>query len=715
MGKHDELMLLGGLYSILVRNQQVVAATVEDGEVKEVEEQQQEQERQRVDYNGMAHDNTEPEIVDDVQNVQLQIATVMPNASQLPTAAAVQVPPSVHTPKKRRLFGKGSVAPDSSSGHLPLADEIYQLSTWRLLTRLAVLLKPNALVILGAVLFSLVNGAIFPVFGYTMAKTMGVLVSYDGTDVSQYKKDIIKWAFCFVGVGVCSLFANFGEFSLILWSYESLVRRLRCSMIAAVLRQDVGWFDSEENSVGILTTKLAVDPPQVEGAAGVKIAFTAQSAASLIVGLVIGFAGCWQLAFVILAIMPFFSSCTYLKTKLELRQEAKIQKSYEVSGKVACEAIEAARTVAMLGRESKFLGLYKQALHAPIREGYKSSLYVSVCNALNSASSFVSCAVGYWYGARLIKQGKIGFNDMIQAQMGTMLGVMMFSMMNAAAPDFGKAKVALRSIFQLLDREPRIDISKGGSTLEEPIQTISFRNIDFQYPSRPGVQVLNNFSLEVQQGKTVALVGASGCGKSTIMGLIQRFYDPLAGQVFFNGAEIKTLDLTWLRNQIGIVSQEPVLFGTSIKENIARGLPGKKASMEDIIAVSKLANAHDFISSLPQGYDTEVGEKGLQLSGGQKQRIAIARALLRDPRILLLDEATSALDTESEKVVQAALDCARKGRTTIVVAHRLSTVQDADMIVAMAHGQVSEAGTHEELLARRGVYYNLARAQQLRM
>eukprot|EP01105_Mastigella_eilhardi_P025094 TRINITY_DN6715_c0_g1_i1.p1 TRINITY_DN6715_c0_g1~~TRINITY_DN6715_c0_g1_i1.p1 ORF type:complete len:1371 (-),score=342.00 TRINITY_DN6715_c0_g1_i1:38-3583(-) len=729
LGKHDELMRQDGLYSSLVHNQQVTAAVAEeDSAAKEAEEEDQKRHhRHHHHHHRHHHDGGEMEAVEEAQQAQLHMATPMPNASQLPTTVVPSPPLEDEEDEEqpqdeglspyqaiKEILGGSEVIRDEET--LLPEEEPYRLSSWRMAGRLLMLLKPNALVILAAVLFSLGNGVIFPVFGFIMAKTMGVLVSYDGTNESQYKKDIMKWSFCFVGIGIACLIANLGEFSLILHSYESLVRRLRCAMLGSTLRQNAAWFDEDRNAVGALTTKLAADPPQVEGAAGLKIAFTVQSWTSLIAGAAIGFSGCWQLAFVILAIMPFFSLCTYFKTKLELRQQAKIQKSYEQSGKVACEAIEAARTVAMLGRESKFLDRYKQALRVPVREGYKSGLYVAACNGLNAMSSFVVCAVGYWYGAKLIQQDKTDFNGMQQAQMGIMLGVMMFSTLNAAAPDYGKAKVALRSIFMLLDRVPPIDFTKGGATLDGTIDTISFRHVGFAYPTRPGIHVLRDFSLDVPRGQTIALVGGSGCGKSTVMGLLQRCYDPLTGEIFVNGQEIKTLDLKWLRSQIGIVSQEPVLFGESIKENIARGRSSGAADvpMEDIIAACKLANAHDFISALPQGYDTEVGEKGMQLSGGQKQRIAIGRALLRDPAVLLLDEATSALDTESEKVVQAALDRATKGRTTIVVAHRLSTVQNADVIVAMAHGEVQEMGTHEELLARRGIYYNLARAQQLR-
>lgn len=221
--------------------------------------------------------------------------------------------------------------------------------------------------------------------------------------------------------------------------------------------------------------------------------------------------------------------------------------------------------------------------------------------------------------------------------------------------------------------------------------------------------MLDGFNLSVNAGQTFALVGASGCGKSTVIQLLQRFYDPNSGEVLVGGRDIRTFNIKWLRHHIGVVSQEPVLFDSTIAQNIMYGKEG--ATEEEMKQAAINANAHDFISKLPDGYNTLVGEAGIQLSGGQKQRVAIARALIRDPKILLLDEATSALDTESESIVQQALDRARAGRTTIVIAHRLSTIQNADVIASVEDGRVVEMGTHSELMDKGGLYYELVTAQ----
>jgi len=264
-------------------------------------------------------------------------------------------------------------------------------------------------------------------------------------------------------------------------------------------------------------------------------------------------------------------------------------------------------------------------------------------------------------------------------------------------------------IFEVLDRKPLIDSNPAtGLKLNKDLQGhISVNNGQFIHPTRPDIQVLNKIALSVKPGQRVALVGESGCGKSTVIQLIQRFYDLDSGSLNVESHDIKQLNLPFVRSKIGIVSQEPVLFNRSIGDNIKYGDNEREATMEEVIAAARKANIHNFVSSLPQGYDTNIGGKGKQLSGGQKQRVAIARAMLRNPAILLLDEATSALDSESEKIVQDALDAAQEGRTSITIAHRLSTIKDVDVIFVIEKGQVAEQGSHEELLEKKGIYFRL--------
>ena len=266
------------------------------------------------------------------------------------------------------------------------------------------------------------------------------------------------------------------------------------------------------------------------------------------------------------------------------------------------------------------------------------------------------------------------------------------------------------AVYELMVQEKEITGKVNGMTPMQCEGNIEFQDVRFSYPTRKDTEILRGFSSKVSKGQTLALVGHSGCGKSTTISLVDRLYTATGGNIYLDGIEIRKLDISWLRRQIGYVGQEPVVFARSIKENIAYGV---EVTEEQIIEAAKKANAHDFITALPDGYNTYVGERGSQLSGGQKQRIAIARALVRDPTILLLDEATSALDSEAEKVVQEAINEARKGRTTIVIAHRLSTIKDADIISVVDRGQILETGTHNELIAKKGAYYNYVEAQTL--
>ena len=263
-------------------------------------------------------------------------------------------------------------------------------------------------------------------------------------------------------------------------------------------------------------------------------------------------------------------------------------------------------------------------------------------------------------------------------------------------------------IFDLLERRPLIDSSPNSGRKTGSVSGfVSLKDTRFRYPTRKDVPILEGLSLEADPGKTVALVGHSGCGKSTCIQLIERYYDPDSGSVNLDNEDIRPFNVDSVRSHFAIVSQEPSLFNMSLADNIAYGDNRRTVPMEEIIEAAKKANIHSFIQALPLGYQTDVGQRGTQLSGGQKQRVAIARALLRNPKILLLDEATSALDTESEQVVQMALDKAREGRTCLTIAHRLSTIRNADKIIVLDKGLVAEQGTHDDLIALRGIYYEL--------
>lgn len=318
------------------------------------------------------------------------------------------------------------------------------------------------------------------------------------------------------------------------------------------------------------------------------------------------------------------------------------------------------------------------------------------------------------YGANQIAENRIGLFQFFVTFSSVIFGAQSAGTIFSFAPDMGKAREAAQSLKILFDREPKIDSwSQDGTKLTSMDGYVEFRDVHFRYPTRPEQPVLRGLNLTVKPGQYIALVGASGCGKSTTIALLERFYDPLTGGIFVDGKEISSLNIEDYRSYIALVSQEPTLYQGTIRENILLGADNETVSDELIEFACREANIYDFILSLPDGFSTVVGSKGSMLSGGQKQRIAIARALLRDPKILLLDEATSALDSESEHVVQQALDKAAKGRTTIAVAHRLSTIQKADRIYVFDQGVVVEAGTHGELMSTGGRYAELVSLQSL--
>ncbi|XP_015277731.1 PREDICTED: bile salt export pump [Gekko japonicus] len=549
------------------------------------------------------------------------------------------------------------------------------------------------------------NGAVNPLYALLFSQIIG---TFSIPDAKEQRTQIDNICVLFVFVGVISFFTQFLQGYTFAKSGELLTRRLRKIGFQAMLGQEIGWFDDHKNSPGALTTRLATDASQVQGATGTQIGMIVSSITNIGVAIIIAFYFSWKLTLVILCFLPFLAVSGAMQSKMLTGFASQDKQAMEITGRISSEALTNIRTVAGIGKEKKFIDAFEKQLETPYRAAIKKANVYGVCFGFAQCVVFIANSVSYRFGGFLVDQEGLHYSYVFRViscivTSGTALGKA-----SSYTPNYAKAKIAAARFFKLVDRIPLISVySNVGEKWDNFRGSIDFLNCKFTYPSRPDIQVLNGLSVSVKPGQTLAFVGSSGCGKSTSVQLLERFYDPDEGRVLIDGHDSKKVSVPFLRSKIGIVSQEPVLFDCSIADNIRYGDNTREISMDKVIAAAEKAQLHDFVMSLPDKYETNVGAQGSLLSRGQKQRIAIARAIIRNPRILLLDEATSALDTESEQTVQAALDKAREGRTCIVIAHRLSTIQHSDIIAVMSQGVIVEKGTHEGLMAQKGAYYTL--------
>ncbi|EDV36373.1 uncharacterized protein Dana_GF11993 [Drosophila ananassae] len=520
-----------------------------------------------------------------------------------------------------------------------------------------------------------------------------------------------------IAFGVGSLVGSVAMFLLITVAIDlsnrialNQINRIRKLFLEAMLRQDIAWYDTSSGSN--FASKMTEDLDKLKEGIGEKVVILIFLCMTFVIGIVSAFVYGWKLTLVVLSCVPFIIAATSVVAKFQGSLAEKELKAYSDAANVAEEVFSGIRTVFAFSGQEKENARYGKLLIPAEKTGRKKGLYSGLGNAISWLIIYLCMALAIWYGVTLILDER-DLPDRVYTP--AVLVIVLFAVimgaqnLGFASPHVEAIAVATaagQTLFNIIDRQSVVDpMEEKGAKLENAKGHIRFENIRFRYPARPDVEILKGLSVDVLPGQTVAFVGASGCGKSTLIQLMQRFYDPEAGNVKLDGRDLRTLNVGWLRSQIGVVGQEPVLFATTIGENIRYGRPD--ATQGDIEKAARAANCHDFISKLPKGYDTQVGEKGAQISGGQKQRIAIARALVRNPKILLLDEATSALDPTSEKRVQSALELASQGPTTLVVAHRLSTITNSDKIVFLKDGVVAEQGTHEELMEQRGLYCEL--------
>uniref|UniRef100_A0A6N2KRB9 Uncharacterized protein n=2 Tax=Salix viminalis TaxID=40686 RepID=A0A6N2KRB9_SALVM len=574
------------------------------------------------------------------------------------------------------------------------------------LKRVYAMLGPDWIYGVVGTISAFVAGALLPLFALGMAQS---LVAYY-MDWHTTCQEIRKISILFCCGAVISIFAYaimhlcFGIMG------ERLALRVREMMFSAILRNEIGWFDDLNNTSPMLTGRLQSDATLLQTITVDRTTTLLHNVGLVVTSFIIAFILNWRITLVVIATYPLLIS-GHISEKLFMQGfGGNLSKAYLKANMLAGEAVSNIRTVAAFSAEEKILHLYARELVEPSTRSFLRGQIAGIFYGVCQFFIFSSYALALWYGSVLMGREISGFKSIMKSFFVLITTAIAMGETLAMAPDILKGDQMAASVFELLDRKTQVN-GDAGEELKNVEGKIELRGVQFSYPSRPDILIFKDFDLRVCSGKSMALVGQSGSGKSSALALILRFYDPTAGKVMIDGIDIKKLKVKFLRKHIGLVQQEPPLFATSIYENILYGKEG--ASEAEVIEAAKLANAHSFISALPEGYSTKVGERGVQLSGGQKQRVAIARAVLKNPEILLLDEATSALDLESERVVQQALDRLMTNRTTVMVAHRLSTIKNAEEISVLQGGKIMEQGSHSSLIKNKdGAYFKLVRLQQ---
>eukprot|EP00559_Dactyliosolen_fragilissimus_P008998 CAMPEP_0184863396 /NCGR_PEP_ID=MMETSP0580-20130426/10902_1 /TAXON_ID=1118495 /ORGANISM="Dactyliosolen fragilissimus" /LENGTH=1328 /DNA_ID=CAMNT_0027361703 /DNA_START=81 /DNA_END=4067 /DNA_ORIENTATION=- len=596
------------------------------------------------------------------------------------------------------------------------------------------------------------SGVVYPAMAFYWAKTFEDLGAV--TDADTYMRQIRTMAYTFMILGVISFVSLCSQGFLFEMAASKAMYELKTQWFEALLRQDMAYFDIKD--VSGQASIVSSNANKFKKGVGRKLGEGLQFTITAVGGIAYGFYSSWRTSLLLFAVLPLMAGSGFFVQKVNTTMSERSSKNYGDAGGIVYSTVSSIKTILSLNACQTFINKFETATEKAYRSASKFFVWVGLGNGLMMASFLVSYIVITLYGSFLLYKdlrktgcdpsGIIDDNEacgvtgtqVFGALLGISFGAMGLPQISAAVEAFTQARSACYPAVEAINRKvgsqtdddkkddiemqadsempaKREDIplpkylidssSTEGKKLKSVEGIITFKEVSFAYPTRPETLVFDGLSLNIEAGKTVALVGASGCGKSTTIQLIERFYDPTAGSVLLDGTDVRECNVGWLRSQIGLVGQEPTLFARTIKENISYGCPD--ATQEEIETAAKAANAHDFISAFPDGYDTFVGDKGAQLSGGQKQRVAIARVLIQNPKILLLDEATSALDSESESMVQEALDglVASSNRTTVVIAHRLSTIKNADVIAVVKNGRICETGTHTSLLKEKNSEY----------
>ncbi|CAG8441320.1 14167_t:CDS:1 [Funneliformis mosseae] len=550
---------------------------------------------------------------------------------------------------------------------------------------------------------ALVEGITNPAFSFVLSN---LLSTYSIPDKNELLNSSRVYAIYVLLISVVLGMSAFFKFLLLERASERWTVRLRHMGFGNALRQPQSWFDKSENATGRLATILTSDIQTTKSLIGYFVGNVIVELVSLVGGTIWSLVVGWQLALIGFGLVPVSIIFSEFSSRILQKYDSKQKIATETAANEFYQAISNIRTIYSLAIESVMESKFQTALERPFLIGIKRAFISGLSAGFLDGLTYLTKAITFWYGAQLISQGVYDLRKMLTVWTLIIFCTSSASRILSTIPYYSKCKQAIKSI-QYIINLPTVRDDVG--VLPDNLQgTIIFKDVNFSYAERPDDKIIDRLNLTLEPGTTVALVGKSGNGKSTIAALLQRIYEPTSGLITLDGENIKGIQLKWLRENIGIVSQEPVLFDMTISENISYGKD--EATREEIEIAAKQVNMHDFISSLPNGYETKLGSSGSQLSGGERQRIAIARVLLRNPKILILDEATSALDTKNESLVQETFSKAQQGRTILMITHRLKSVKKVSKIALVEHGKIVESGNHKELMSLRREYFELIRS-----